>query len=229
MAKKGLTEVPREEMDEKLQVLDLSHNYISRVSIDDMPMLTRLDLSCNQVSYVDCLPTSLVELHLAKNQIANLTCLSSLTNLKTLDLSFNKINDLDFLKHCQKLQILKLEKNLITSTDGLSKLVNLVEVDLSFNMLEKIQGLHDLKKLEKLTLVTNVIQQIEDIERIEELTSLQDINVIGNPVQLNFNQELISYLLVKVGDQLKVINMVPITDGFYYVQNGILSEADIEK
>ena len=41
------------------------------------------------------MPISLVELHLAKNQIANLTCLSSLTNLKTLDLSFNKINGFD--------------------------------------------------------------------------------------------------------------------------------------
>ena len=50
MAKKGLIEVPREEMDEELQVVDLSHNYISGVSIGGMPMLTRLDLSCNQVS-----------------------------------------------------------------------------------------------------------------------------------------------------------------------------------
>ena len=50
MAKKGLIEVPSEEMEEELQVVDLSHNYISSVSIGGMPMLTRLDLSFNQVS-----------------------------------------------------------------------------------------------------------------------------------------------------------------------------------
>jgi Leucine-rich repeat (LRR) protein len=50
LAKKGLVEVPKEEMDEELQVVDLSYNYISDVSIGGMPMLTRLDLSCNQVS-----------------------------------------------------------------------------------------------------------------------------------------------------------------------------------
>lgn len=50
LVKKGLVEVPREEMDEELTDVDLSHNYISSVSIEGMPMLSRLDLSCNQVS-----------------------------------------------------------------------------------------------------------------------------------------------------------------------------------
>ena len=50
LAKKGLIEVPREEMDAELQVMDLSHNYISSVGIGGMSMLTRLDLSFNQVS-----------------------------------------------------------------------------------------------------------------------------------------------------------------------------------
>lgn len=69
--------------------------------------------------------SSLRELDLSRNQISDITPLTSLTNLTFLDLSDNRISDITPLKSLTNLTLLNLNANQISNITPLTSLTNL--------------------------------------------------------------------------------------------------------
>ena len=65
--------------------------------------------------------------------------LESFTNLRSLDISFNKISSLEGLKALQNLRQLKVYNNAITSTSCLAPLTSLQYLDVSCNAVRSLQ------------------------------------------------------------------------------------------
>jgi len=93
-----------------------------------------LHLAGNQISDISPLKhlTNLRELFLEDNQISDISPLSSLKNLELLVLSRNPISDVSPLSAMTSLEFLRLSGSLISDVLPLSNLVNLQLVDLSY-------------------------------------------------------------------------------------------------
>ena len=105
--------------------------------------------------------------------------LRRMTNLKELNLSNNRIVDVQHLNDLKQLQSLVLSHNRVTDTSNLS-LPILTSLSLDRNRIKKVAGLRGLKKLEELNLEGN---QIEDASMNDvgfKLINLLEINLCCN-------------------------------------------------
>lgn len=128
-----------------LQTLNLSHNALAKVSIDNLSSLQYLDLSANLLATIE--PTllrnksNLSDLILACNRISviNKDLLNQLGKLRRLDLSHNDISDIE--------------------SDAFSDLTNLQILDLSFNRIHiaSLQTLQNIPQLNRLSVGGNVM------------------------------------------------------------------------
>lgn len=171
-----------------LKILKLRENRIETLFVkpgmDDrnfkrglygMPNLEFFDVSSNQLQYLYGLQYSpLKELkifHASNNEIVKIEHLEKLRQLRELDLSKNRIRQIDvnsFHAHHQ-IMILKLNEN------GLRSLANI----------EK------LEKLQTLYISNNRIQELFEIEKLAELPNLLDLSLIHNPIARKPNYRMI--------------------------------------
>jgi Leucine-rich repeat (LRR) protein len=104
---------------------------------------------------------------LDNNIIEKIENIDHLTNLKWLDLSFNRIKTIE----------------------GLDKLVNLTDLTLYNNQITFIDGLHNCNKLNIFSIGNNLIRSFEEVlayfgrsaEKKTRFKYLQVLNVYGNP------------------------------------------------
>ncbi|KAJ0966048.1 hypothetical protein J5N97_027186 [Dioscorea zingiberensis] len=156
---------------------------IANLGLASIPILSSfgclkvLNLSGNTIARINAgvLPKSLQMLNLSKNNMAIIEGLRDLTRLRVLDLSFNRISRIGHgLASCSSLKELNLAGNKISEVEGLHRLLKLYFLDLRFNKISTSKGLG--------LLAAN--------------TSLQAINLEGNPAQRNVGDEqLKKYLL----------------------------------
>jgi len=143
--KRDLTHMPLLEGEERLRLLNLQHNHVSKIeNLVSLPALIFLDLynnSIKEISHLHTVPTLRV-LMLGKNYIERIRNLQNLTKLDVLDLHSNKITKIENINHLSELRVLNLANNLITHVEGLSGLVSLTEINLRRNMIESVQGLN---------------------------------------------------------------------------------------
>ncbi|MGB2865877.1 MAG: leucine-rich repeat protein [Sedimentisphaerales bacterium] len=109
---------------------------------------------------------------LRTNQIQNITPLSGLTQLKSLDLSNNQITDISALSGLTAIETLALYNNQITDISALSGLSNLTSLDLEHNQITDISPLSGLTNLKSLTLSSN---PITDTLALSTLTGLESL------------------------------------------------------
>ena len=93
--------------------------------------------------------------------IKDISALSSLKNLKSLNLRNNSISDISVLKNLTNLSYLNLCNNQISDISVLGGLKNLTELYLSFNQISDISAISNLKNLTKLSLWRNQISDIK--------------------------------------------------------------------
>jgi len=95
-------------------------------------------------------------------------------NLKTLDMSYNVIRDMDPVKFCPNVVELYLANNKIKVISGLSNLTNLRKLDLGANRIRVMDEtqLSGLVNLEDLWLGKNKIEKIEGLESLKKLRRL---------------------------------------------------------
>jgi internalin A len=122
-----------------LYVLDLDENGLENIApLSDVPSLTTLTLSYNKFQSGDLdevlahLP-NLTFLNLSGNYLGGIGNISLLANLERLHLADNQIQDITGLGSCSALTYLNLHKNLITNIEVLATLDNLEFVDLTAN------------------------------------------------------------------------------------------------
>ncbi|XP_061701797.1 dynein regulatory complex subunit 3 [Syngnathoides biaculeatus] len=149
---------------------------------------------------------------------------------RRLSLEYRNIQKIDHLWEFSSLTKLNLNNNFIKKIEGLDHLVNLTWLNLSFNNIKKIEGLNGLRKLEVLNLSNNRIDLIENMDGLTELTilciannklhqldnvvylrkfkKLFTLNIDGNPIPEENNEEKYTLFLAAYFQQLKFLNNV---------------------
>jgi len=120
---------------------------------------------------LDCQP-SLDFLELYDNQISVLSQLTTLTNLTTLDISFNVIRSMAPVSSCPLLRELYIANNKITKIEGLEGMKEMRILDIGANRLRSMEGLRGLTKLESLWMGKNKITSIVGLEGLENVRKL---------------------------------------------------------
>ncbi|KAL5972941.1 hypothetical protein ACLOJK_039748 [Asimina triloba] len=137
-----------------------------------------LNLSGNSIVRITAgvLPRGLHMLNLSKNNISTIEGLRDLTRLRVLDLSYNRIFRIGHgLASCSSLKELYLAGNKIGEVEGLHRLLKMNVLDLRFNKISTAKSLGQLAA---------------------NYSSLQIINLEGNPAQRNIgDDQLKKYLL----------------------------------
>jgi len=105
------------------------------------------NMGISNITFVSNL-RSLVSLDLSGNNISSISSLSSLTSLDTLYLNNNRINDISSLRNLRNLTWLQLRNNNISSISALSTLVNINHLALDGNRINDFSPLKNLVGLQ---------------------------------------------------------------------------------
>ncbi|XP_069063527.1 leucine-rich repeat-containing protein 9 [Pleurodeles waltl] len=155
---------------------------------------------------------SLEVLHLNCNGISNLPQLQlgRLQNLRCLFLQGNEISQLEGLEGLQFLQKLVLDHNRIKmiSETSLAKQRRLLELHLEENRLRELTNLQHLLQLKKLFLGFNKIQETAELDKLESLSSIVELTILGNPIS---RKMLHRPILVFRLPSLQILDGIPVT------------------
>lgn len=109
----------------KLQELWLGQNRIRSVDLCGLKCIKKISLQSNRLTsmrgFEGCL--ALEELYLGHNGIANMEGLSTLCNLRVLDVSSNKLTSVDDIENLSRLEDLWLNDNQIECLEGIAEAV----------------------------------------------------------------------------------------------------------
>lgn len=79
--------------------------------------------------------------------------------------------------------MLSLGRNLIKGFTGLEALGDtLKELWISYNLIEKMKGINAMKNLRMLYMSNNLVREWNEFNRLQELTNLQALVFVGNPL-----------------------------------------------
>lgn len=179
-----------------LETLDL-HNNILHILPECMIRLDRLttvNVSGNGLSMRDlerlCELPSITELNMSRNKLSGLLPIKigQLHNLRTLDLSDNELDAIDYaLTGCPKLQVLNLSGNFLKrlTVSQLSQQSGLAELDASRNAIESafLDGNSSFPRLGLLNLSHNNLTELSAGPYELELPSLTTLLLIQNQIE----------------------------------------------
>ncbi|URE42095.1 leucine rich repeat domain containing protein [Musa troglodytarum] len=140
-----------------------------------------------------CPPCNLCSPHfpdLSRNRIAAMEGLGQLTRLQVLDLSHNRISQIDH---------------------GLSNCTLIRELYPAGNGISPVKGLHRLLKLTVLDLSCNEIATTKAVDQlVANYDSLEALNPLANPVMSNTGGVLLTKVISGVLPRLAYLNKQPI-------------------
>ncbi|KAL0935196.1 protein phosphatase pp1 regulatory subunit [Colletotrichum truncatum] len=195
--------------------LIVSHARVASIPalhLERFTKVVRLCLRQNSIQEIDglsALASTLEDLDFYDNLISHIRGLEDLTNLTSLDLSFNKIKHIKRVNHLTKLKEIFLVANKISTIENLEGLDNLTSLELGSNRIRVLQNLDSLKKLEELWVAKN---------KITELTGLGGLS----------NLKILSIQSNRIRD-LAPLNQVPSLEELYISHNALTSLAGIEQ
>lgn len=153
---------------------------------EDHSKIIALNLSNNKIRVVNrdlsCL-TNLQSLNISYNQIEVVQTLGSLPSLIELRLHQNEIKTTKGFPNFPALQNLSLAFNQLKEVEDISHLKNLVVLELHHNLLEKIDGIEQLEKLEQLKLEFNKLKDGEIRAVADQLEKLSLLTAKGNELK----------------------------------------------
>eukprot|EP00117_Sycon_ciliatum_P022701 scpid30191/ scgid3878/ Nischarin; Imidazoline receptor 1; Imidazoline receptor antisera-selected protein; Imidazoline-1 receptor; Imidazoline-1 receptor candidate protein len=140
----------------------------------------------------------LVTLNLNNNQIKEIDdSVKLLLHVEQLDLSSNRIQVIENLKHLPRLRWLNLAHNEISSVDALHlHLGNVTTLLIQDNCISSLAGLHRVFSLEHVNASYNQLHQFGDVSALKHLPSLEEVELKGNPLcsVANYRLTLLSSL-----------------------------------
>ncbi|CAM0957080.1 unnamed protein product [Alopecurus aequalis] len=172
--------------------------HISCMGLKVVPMiapfssLRAVNLSGNFIVHISpgSLPKGLHSLDLSRNKIANVEGLRELTKLRVLNLSYNRISRIGHgLSNCTAIRELYLAGNKISDVEGLHRLLKLAVLDLGFNKLTTAKALGQL---------------------VANYHSLLALNLVGNPVQTNVGDDALRKTVTGLLPQIAYLNKQPV-------------------
>jgi len=139
--------------------------------------------------------TNLTTLYLEGNQINDLTHIKTLTGLKSLSLASNKINDITPLQDLKNLLELDLSNNHIKNISSLSSMSDISRLNLGANEISDINSLSGLTNLRTLELDNNNISDLTPLYGLINLGRFglwvgDLLNIMDNPISLKQVEEL---------------------------------------
>lgn len=247
--------------DPETEDIDLVHCRIADIELlqlERFKQLKRLCLRQNAIETIalpDALGKTLEELDLYDNLISSIRGLDCLTNLRTLDLSFNKIKHIKNLTALTSLKEMYFVQNRISQIENLEPLVNLTMIELAANRIREIQNLDRLTNLKELWLGKNKITSIKNltsltslrlldlksnrltsISGLETLTELEDLYVSHNAITEIGPESLRNNKKLRVLDisnnritKLENISHLKDLEEFWASANGISNFREVEK
>ena len=117
---------------------------------------------------------------LNNKDIKDLSPLSDLYHLRSLEIRKNRIEDLTPIKNLQELTLLDIQENKISNLSGIEKMLKLKRLTADNNKISKLDSLEALVSLETLNLSNNNIGDISSLHKLPELIIL---DIHGNPVE----------------------------------------------
>ncbi|RNA28708.1 dynein light chain axonemal [Brachionus plicatilis] len=113
--------------------------------------------------------------------------ISKLTACERFSLSTNMIEKISYLNGFKNLRVLSLGRNLIRSLSGIEVVGDtLEELWISYNQIEKLKGISALRKLKVLYFAHNLVKEWTEFDKLKELTKLEILLFVGNPLRENF-------------------------------------------
>lgn len=102
-----------------------------------------------------------------------------------IDFSNNDITEILHLQDCYQLETLNLSRNSIMALPNISDaLGNISTLNISYNHIESLHGIEKLSALRTLDISYNHISDFKEIVYLIELTSLENLHLLGNPISL---------------------------------------------
>ncbi|KAG0435733.1 Protein phosphatase 1 regulatory subunit 7 [Dictyocoela muelleri] len=163
----------------------------------------QVSLEHSSISEIPLMPDSTVEAILFRNKIKKMQFKTKYLKLVNLDLSDNKIEQIENLEMIPNIRLLDLSFNLIKTIDMIC-LNSLEELYLISNDLREIPKI-ECPKLKKLDLANNTISEIKNLEK---LISLEELYLANNKIDQIKN--------LKSLNQMKILGL----------QNNILERID---
>lgn len=242
----NLSSVPLE-LDVRLRRLDLSNNFIRQLHTLGLPHLQQLDLSYNQLDLI-CEGAfknlaQLEELNLARNALnnnlgSNSKALQSISRLRSLDISMNRLNNDAvelYLLNKSSLEQLQLTGNGLTKlTSNLFKESRgLRTICIDNNLITDIeQGTFEaLTRLETLNLAKNNIAHICDFK----LYQVKSLNLSRNSIEFFITHEDNKRYKLEILDlsynKLLYFPILPKINSliYLYLQNNMVGSMNAEK
>ena len=175
--------------------LDISGNLLTSVinELFLLKFLKKLNLSNNTIQEIFSLPRQLEALNLSENFISQINeNILTLSNLHTLDISFNQIQSISSISRLSKLKCLYVNNNRLTSLNGIEYLTYLIELDLSDNLLKSSSS----------------------ISALNLNSSLVVVNIENNPITQSFERPSLTFSLGSKDEFPK--DFIEISLGLYF-------------
>ncbi|GMM38754.1 hypothetical protein DASC09_060930 [Saccharomycopsis crataegensis] len=132
------------------------------------------------IHHLYALKETLISLKINSTGLETMLDISSLKNLKHLDLGMNCIDAISGLENLENLETLDLYSNSITKIDNLDMLSRLTSLDLSDNGINIVENLEPLTSLRSLNLSANNLVEIPELHNLE---SLHELMLYSNHIQ----------------------------------------------
>lgn len=163
------TKTDNEEYLTDLLLNDITYLYLENMGIDNYDLKQIIDMFPN-----------LVNLKLSHNEITNISVLNDVKDrwYFSVDLSYNKINDISNLNENPYINGLSLKGNNISDISSINKLNNLYNLDVSDNVIfwnENIENKH-------LTTLNASNTNLKDIKLLKNFYNVSDLNISNNPI-----------------------------------------------
>lgn len=156
---------------------------IPDLRLERFPQVQRLRLRQNLIQRIEGLSVlagTLTDIEFYDNLISHISGLDDLTNLTSLDLSYNKIKHIKNVNHLVNLTDLFFVSNKISRIEGLDGLNQLRNLELASNRIRKLENLDALPALEQLWLASN---KITELTGLGALTNLRLLSVQSNRIR----------------------------------------------
>lgn len=159
-----------------LEKVDLSFNEISDISpLEGLRNINDLNISNNEVE--DLSPVyslkNLVSLNAGHNDIGKINSkIRELSELKLLDLSANRLNDMGVFSGMKGISELTLSGNHIFEVKPLDNMVSLKKLKLNGNSIEKVTNFGQLPQIEELDIDTNNLTDLSFAANYSQLLTL---------------------------------------------------------
>lgn len=152
-----------------LEHLALMHNKITQIpqQIVNSKKLKRLNLSFNKIKTIPPLPPTLVEFHLAGNQIEEITSTISSSNVTFLDVDLNRLTSIPLLPRVKNIYA---SQNMINQFPLFSR--DIYAVDLSYNQLTTVPALV-YEHLYDFDISHNNIDKVPDFTNCPEISIIK--------------------------------------------------------